>query len=272
MNIGEMKVFSYTGGMQSFTIPEDGLYKLTVSGATGAAGTESSGGKGGFSYGYKSFTKGTVIYICVGGQSSYNGGGSRGTWGYQQGGVGGGASHMALVSGTIESIGKSTFDSKGLIVAGGGGGGSGEGGSVTGGIGGGTSGGSPGASNNYGSSGGGGTQTSGGSSGGRSSAGYFGHGGNNNTSDVSGGGGGGYYGGGGGSLCGGGGSGWIQGVPSIKFNGITYSSTTTAGAGTLSNGEATITFIARPSITKIGSTNITKVLFNSKQITTWKRG
>ena len=188
-------------------------------------------GKGGYSVGYKKFKKGDIIYVCCGGRGGYVYASNADTTytaigGYNGGsitklggnvvphGYGGcGATHMALVTGTLASIGKTTFDEKGLIVAGGGsgakywsswemyGGYAGSGGGLT-------------------SSRGTATQTSG----------YaFGQGGGDLIGS-----GGGYYGGNRYD----GGSGWIGGVPDFK----TYTSETTQAIND-GNGKAIITFI-----------------------------
>lgn len=247
MNVGETKTFNYTGGIQSFTVPNNGLYKLEVWGAKGgnaySGGVSKSGGNGGYSCGYVELKKNQILYIVCGG-ITYNGGGT-GSYAFSYGN-GGGATHIAKVPGLLKNIGYSSFvtSKNGLIVAGGGGGAcvddldygplAGNGGS-----GGGTSGGS-GDGGRYGS-GQGGTQT--GSPG--NNAGGFGYGGNGR---YSGGAGGGFYGGSGGttdSYCGaGGGSGWIGGVPKITYKGTTYSPSTYNGANN-GNGYAKITFVKK---------------------------
>lgn len=250
-SVGSYQEFGYTGGMQSINVPVDGIYKLEVWGAQGGsvvanAGTSNeiyiSGGNGGYSVGYKKLTKGTVLYICVGGAGAgnwrngtthlvnggYNGGGaSMSENDIHPMGSGGGATHIATASGTIASLGPSN-KSKLLIVAGGGGG-MGSWQNYTGGTGGGTNGGN-GATSNPGT---GGTQTAGGACSDRGATWYYGsygQGGNAIHDSISGGGGG-LYGGG----CGmntapaGGGSGYIGGVPSFTYNGITYSPSTSNG-------------------------------------------
>ena len=47
-SVGSYQEFGYTGGMQSVTIPADGIYKLEV---WGAQGGNTKGGLGGFSSG-----------------------------------------------------------------------------------------------------------------------------------------------------------------------------------------------------------------------------
>jgi len=227
-----MPNYSYTGGVQTYSVTQDGIYKLEVWGAKGGNGNGAVGGNGGYSVGYKRLSAGQTIYVVVGGQGTattgtasggYNGGGAcRAGAGTR--GSGGGATHMAFVTGTIKAIGKTTFNQQGLIVAGGGGGGCDE--SVAGGSGGGTSGGNGQSS--------GGTQTSG----------YaFGQGYSDTSAGWTSGGGGGYYGGTDNrGYSAGGGSGWIGGVPSFTYKGSTYSSSTSNG-GNAGNGKATITLV-----------------------------
>lgn len=243
---GDSQSFSYTGGIQSFTIPANGIYKLEVWGAKGGS---TNGGKGGHSVGYKGLMKGTTLYIVCGGRGdtgTYGGSG-----GYNGGGAGksaeseavayayggGGATHIATVSGQLKNL--STYKNTGeiLIVAGGGGGGCTGDSSAYGGTGGGASGGN--GTGAYTAAGG--TQTSAGANGG------FGYGGAcDYTVNGSGGGGGGWYGGAFGPTTvtgGGGGSGCIIFSPTIKIGSTTYQSSMTNGVND-STGKATITYMA----------------------------
>ena len=62
------KNFDYTGGIQTFTIPDTGTCKLEVWGAQGGVnGTRLCGGYGGYTVGTIAFSKNTNIYIAVGG-------------------------------------------------------------------------------------------------------------------------------------------------------------------------------------------------------------
>ena len=99
---GSYQDYAYTGGMQSVTIPHDGIYKFEVWGAGGSnsalhgsgnyGNNYNTNGKGGYSVGYKLCKKGEVYYICVGGcNNPYNGGG-RGNAGWGGGAGGGGGS------------------------------------------------------------------------------------------------------------------------------------------------------------------------------------
>lgn len=123
--------FGYTGGVQTFSAPSTGWYRLEVWGGQGQA-FDNAGGKGGYASGYKYLTSGTKLYVVVGGGTgnTYNGGG--GTWdefvycGRNCGLVydhklGGGATHIATTNrGVLSNY--SSYRSEVLIVAGGGGG------------------------------------------------------------------------------------------------------------------------------------------------------
>ncbi len=221
--------FAYTGSEQTFTVMLDGYYKLEVWGSAGSGGSN-----GGYSTGKIYLTKGTILYIYCGG-IRFNGGGTGGLGGRH----GGGATHIATKSGTLNTLGN--FKDSILIVAGGGGG---QGENGIGGSGGGTSGQNGRTSAGYGT---GGTQTSGGSYGsgnlGSGSSGSFGQGGNGNSAGNCGGGGGGYYGGGGGGRwdtaatgkrdgSGGGGSGYIGNSNLFDKHMTCYNCTTSTSENT----------------------------------------
>ena len=185
--------FSYTGECTTYIAKSDGYYNLEVWGAQGGNyNTTYVGGLGGYSKGIVHLTKGTTLYVCVGGQpqtvttasvavpGGFNGGGNgfnraySGTYTYGQ--AGGGATDIR--------IGQNSLYAR-VIVAGGG---SGSNNRISGYAGGGTSG-------VTGQSGYAGTQTSAGSGG------SFGQGGSATTSGSNyrygaSGGGGGFYGGG----------------------------------------------------------------------------
>lgn len=244
MNVGESRTFNYTGGVQTFVVEEKGVYQLEVYGAEGyrfgASTQASSVGKGGYSKGYKLLAAGTVLYVvCGGSNTGYNGGGYHSEFdppnsqtGYS---VGGGATHIATVTGLLKDIGKTSFidNGAGLIVAGGGASGGYTGAGGTGG----------------GLTGGNGSRKQGGTQ----STGYaFGQG-QDADSDfdgpylhIWGSGGGGLYGGygtGNGNGAGGG-SGYIGGVPEFDYKGNTYTPETTNGLNS-GNGKAVITFVAK---------------------------
>ena len=246
---GTVQEFTYSGSIQEFVAPSNGLYKFEVWGAKGGG---AYGGKGGYSVGYKVMEKGETVYICCGGSGAvsswsqsiaggYNGGGigiayrTDGSNNAGTSGGGGGATHISTVNKTLADIGLAN-KSQILIVAGGGGGFRNDTGGA-GGTGGGLTGGTANKPNTY-TPGGGGTQTSGGSG---NTSGSFGKGGN--ASVMAGGGGGGLYGGGSGyALGGGGGSGYIGGVPEITYKGVVYTPSTTNGQND-GNGKATITLM-----------------------------
>ena len=109
-----------TSGEQTYTVPTTGTYKLEVWGAQGGE----NGGYGGYSTGKVNLTSGEKIYINIGGLgvskdsgSAYNGGG-RGYATYATCGSGGGATHIAKVSGLLSTLSSKTSNI--LIVAGGG--------------------------------------------------------------------------------------------------------------------------------------------------------
>ena len=256
------KSFAYTGGIQTYTVPATGLYRLEVWGAAGGAyhgyasgGTSGhAGGAGGKSVGYKVLSAGTQIYIAVGGSGAYvNGCTANVSGGYNGGGdyyyeawagphghsTGGGATHIALKTGLLSTLGQTDI----LIVAGGGGG---AGANGQGGAGGGTSGGN-GVKDTFGCIAQGGTQSAGGQCLGTPQQGYgigqFGQGGRTQT-PYDGAGGGGFYGGSGAQQngSGGGGSGYIGGVPAVSYNGGTYAPSMASGVNS-GAGQATITFV-----------------------------
>ena len=134
--------FSYTGGIQSITLPA-GTYQLEAWGARGGQYGENNisywhyGGYGGYAKGNKTISGNTTFYICVGGKGvngstsgagtlgGYNGGGNGGGSGREgSGGGGGGATHIATSTGTLYALLNGTNDEKNsvLIIAGGGGG------------------------------------------------------------------------------------------------------------------------------------------------------
>lgn len=80
--LGEINewTYDYTGSIQEFTAPKTGRYKLEAWGAQGgnatSGNTTARGGYGSYSVGEVSLTQGDKLYIDVGGQNGYNGGGS----------------------------------------------------------------------------------------------------------------------------------------------------------------------------------------------------
>lgn len=228
--------FTYTGNVQTYTVPATGTYQLQVWGANG--GNDGMvGGRGGYATGNINLTAGEIVRIYVGGQGGncgnnnggYNGGGNAGPSGCSGGG--GGATDIR--------VGGTALANRRIVA--GGGGGAGNGGQGPGGAGGGLVG--------ITTSGGGGTQTAGGAGNG---AGSLGQGGNR-TGDG-GGGGGGYYGGGAGffDTGGGGGSSYIGGVTNGSTIAGNASMPNPAGGnmvGNFGNGYARITRLFSASIT-----------------------
>ena len=72
--------YEYTGEIQTFTAPADGEYQLETWGAQGQdlddGNVFARGGYGAYSVGKISLTAGQTLYIGVGGQNGYNGGGN----------------------------------------------------------------------------------------------------------------------------------------------------------------------------------------------------
>lgn len=138
--------FGYTGDVQKFTAPKDGIYKLETWGAQGGnaylepdTSKEYDGGYGAYSTGIINLKKGQTIYITVGGkgkmahgtgkykeelEGGYNGGGKAycyyGLNNYSTG-SGGGATHISLSNKGELSNYQDSKDQL-LIVSGGGGG------------------------------------------------------------------------------------------------------------------------------------------------------
>jgi len=215
------KTFHYTGGKQTFTVPEDVTQiKVVALGGNGGTWNEMLGGYGGRVSATISVTPGEKLIVDVGGNGSgatggFNGGGSGGAgpiYSGSNGGGGGDASDVRTTPGKLSD--------RILVAAGGGGAGSGGhhadgSGDSFGGVGGGRTGGSGGTCwYDCGSAASGGTQKAGGTGGDGASGGgedgldgTLGYGGSGTSGVTSGyrygaggggGGGGGYYGGGGG--------------------------------------------------------------------------
>nr|MCR4580971.1 hypothetical protein [Bacilli bacterium] len=239
-NVSVKYDFDYTGSYQEFTAPYTGRYTVEAWGASGGDGDSTYvGGKGGYTSGTIDLTKGTKLYIYVGGAGTtngssgaavgsnwtstrylpaaggYNGGGTSGNQGIYNG-SGGGATDVRLVSGNYNDF--DSLKSRIMVAAGGGGGAHYDSSTNAG------NGGSAGGLNGYDGEGpvvsgwsrigGGAAQNTTGYDKGEVLAG-FGQGGSTNEAfRVTGGGGGGYYGGSAGGdygAGGGGGSSFISG-------------------------------------------------------------
>lgn len=248
-------VYDYTGGEQEFIVPKTGYYKLEVWGAQGGSyNTTYIGGYGGYSSGSIKLNRNDKLYINVGGEGKsgaatelkvygdggYNGGGARSGWNcstcaYGSSG-GGGATHIAKVSGLLSSLesekgtfneSAGTYTSEKILIVAGGGGGNGY-----------TNSGTNINSTNIASGGGfeanyGATPSSGkgGSPGKQNSGAGFGQGGSC-TAGVCDGGGGGFYGGQRGTNNAGGGSGYIGNSSLIDKVMYCYNCTESSNAST----------------------------------------
>ncbi len=126
--------FDYTGGEQTFVAPVSGTYRVELWGAQGGSYNDIYGGYGGYSVGNIILSKGSNIYINVGGTTNsshggYNGGGTGSDSIETDNNIemvnkylgGGGATHIASASGSLNSLEAEINNI--LIVSGAGGGG-----------------------------------------------------------------------------------------------------------------------------------------------------
>ena len=128
--------FDYTGSEQEFIVPCDGEYKIELWGAQGGSLTNGYlGGYGGYSKGNIKLNGDNTLYINIGGKGNfatvrgqslnggYNGGGN--VIGFNNvnhiTASGGGATHIAFISGQLSKL--ENYKNKVIIVSGGGGGG-----------------------------------------------------------------------------------------------------------------------------------------------------
>lgn len=263
--IGQSQSFGYTGGIQTFTVPFNGLYKLDVRGAKGGKANDHQGTYGRNAVGYIKLKKGEILYVVCGGAGAndstgwssgdfdpysytvaggYNGGGNGyayGTGNYWQGvgAGGGGATHIARQNGLLKSI----SDSNILIVASGG-----AGSAVT----------------NTNSEDNGIKASSSISTNGTQGQGSSG---SSNGNSAIGGGGGGYRGGNASYV----GSCLIDRTPSITIDGKNYSPSTSTSSNT--NGSAIITYIAKiSSFGFVGDKEISNLRLGDKEISSLKIG
>lgn len=111
--------FNYTGDVQTYTIPANGTYKIEAWGASGSDIDSFKGGLGAYTKGLTYFTKGTVLYLYVGG-SGENGGFNSGSViaSSSYGNAGGGASDIRLVGGASDNF--DSLKSRIMVAAGGG--------------------------------------------------------------------------------------------------------------------------------------------------------
>jgi len=117
--LSSVNVFTYTGNVQNFNVPYLGNYKIEVWAAQGGNNWNITGGLGAYSKGTINLTAGKTLYIYVGGQDGYNGGGAAGTGSACENGANGGGATDVRNDGTALT--------NRFIVAGGGGGASGAG-------------------------------------------------------------------------------------------------------------------------------------------------
>ena len=224
------QTFSYTGGNQTYTVPEGcQMIYVSVLGAGGqntTNGGNGTGGYGGSVSGYIYVTPNEALTIAVGGSGgTYAGAGQPSGTGS---GGGGGYSAIYNAGGTY------------LVVAGGGGGG---GYYTSGGAGGGSVGAAGGGNNTTG--GRGGTQTAGGANGtGGGGSGSYLQGGTAGGSAFAGGGGGGIYGGGGGYPSGSGNGGTGGGGGGSSLVGAVVYASSVQGGGAANNNGGSITITA----------------------------
>ena len=135
-NLGLQTIdFDYLGSEQQFIVPETGTYQLETWGAQGGSAKTSfgniyHGGYGGYSYGFTILNKNQLLFLNIGGKGidsiksdtpskngGYNGGGNSTK---DNATSGGGATHIASVSGVLYNL--STRTKNILIVSGSGGG------------------------------------------------------------------------------------------------------------------------------------------------------
>jgi hypothetical protein len=243
-NVGpDTMTFSYTGGVQSWNVPENVTsIKFDLTGAGGGNDNFSGApnpGKGGRITGTLSVAPLTPLNVFIGGKGSdgspsgaaggYNGGGDAFNYSFGCGGAGGGATDIRIGGMTLANR---------KVVAGGGGGNGADGVMpiipFAGGNGGGTIG-ANGAINNGGTAARGGSQSVGGAPATYppripGAFGFAGEGGDASTEGISGAGGGGYYGGGGGIWTGGGGgSSYADGTSTFS---VAHTQGVNAGDGT----------------------------------------
>jgi hypothetical protein len=113
--------FNYTGGIQTFTAPLSGIYKIELWGAQGGGNT--SGGKGAYTSGNITLSEGENIYVYVGNKPSitdatYNGGGLGNNPHYPTY-AGGGATDVRLNNGNWDNL--TSLRSRIMVAAGSGG-------------------------------------------------------------------------------------------------------------------------------------------------------
>ena len=266
-------VFTYTGTLQSYVVPE-GVQAIEVAlwGAGGAGGTLKSGpvfagGSGGFTSCTVAVASGQRVYVLVGGggraPSSFSDSPTTGTGGYNGGGDGHSSSHFWAFGGGGGRSSIQLITGVDIVTAGGGGGGGAYFSSVgTGNCGGGCGGGLTGCSSNCPQGGGGGSQTSGGIGGmGTEHNGYPGSQYQGGSAAMYGpGGGGGYEGGGAGGWSannhggGGGGSSYVGGCVNPLIATITKGSSGTSSGNAIPPQTSVSGYVGGVGVGSAGST------------------
>ncbi len=262
---GDVTVFTYTGGVQSWTVPAGVasvvMHVLGAGGGGGRSGTTAFGGGGGYATGHMSVVVGQQFEVVVGGGGRRHCAAdvpgladvtARHNFSFGGGGVGNGVApwDCTFASGGGRSAVREVGATEDLVTAGGGGGGGyvgagGAGGGLVG-----VSGGGSGGSGGSQVAGGATAATEPGVAGIKYAGGWAGYSASNrNTASEGGGGGGGYYGGGAAGDNGGGGGG-------SSYLGSLSSTSTVAGSGR-SAGATVPTVSAAPTISAsaaVGST------------------
>ena len=280
--------FGYSGGIQSFAVPFDGVWKLEVYGAKGGDGwgkkSGGGGGWGGYSVNYKALKKGTNLYIGCGGAGGsagggwgvgggYNGGGGGKSsgWDVVGNGGGGGATHIARDTNRGALSAYANYKDEVLIVAGGGGGGGSS--DKNWGSAGGAGGGINGSGGGSGATGGSQTGAGGGDWTGTLTGAGFGQGGWTTAAAWgNGGGGGGWYGGGASYGGAAGGSGFIGSSTSpytVTISGKTYECSTTNGASG-GNGSAKLTWMGPTTLFYYKGQPVEQVIYDGVEVESMK--
>ena len=116
--------YEYTGDVQTFTVPEDGTYKIELWGASGGDKDQYKGGNGAYTSGLITLSQNSKLYIYVGGAGSetdyggYNGGGNIISGQSYSGASGGGATDIRLEPGSWNNF--NSLKSRIMVAAGGG--------------------------------------------------------------------------------------------------------------------------------------------------------
>lgn len=132
---GESVEFDFTGEVQTYTVPADGIYEIELWGASGGGDQNqnrgSRAGLGGYVTGWVTLKKDTVLYIYVGGQGKVCSNTGRPTGGGWNGGGGsksasgcggGGATDIRIISCEISELTGEPLSDPRIMVAGAGGG------------------------------------------------------------------------------------------------------------------------------------------------------